>query len=117
MSKPELVEGESNGAGAGNRTRMSVGSGMERVNEFETLPVRIYRASSCVYAGVDVDVVIEVAMMPDEAAPEAGSQGLPGVAIVDSGRSCGVVFSVGGLIQACRGTTGGCGTRRTPRAG
>ncbi len=55
----------------------------------------------------DVDVVIEAAMILGEAAREGGSQGLPGVAIVDSGPSCGVVFSTGGLIQACRGKVGG----------
>ncbi len=68
-------------------------------------------------AGDDVDVVIEAAMIPGEPAREEGSQGLPGVAIVDPGSSCEAVFSTGGLIQACRGTTGGSGGRRTNRSG
>ena len=55
----------------------------------------------------DVDVVIEGATIPGELAREGGSQGLPGVAIVDPGSSCGVGFSAGGLIQARRGKVGG----------
>ncbi len=58
-------------------------------------------------AGGGGDVVIEAAMVPGEPARKEGSQGLPGVAIVDPGSSCEVVFSTGGLIQACRGKAGG----------
>ena len=57
--------------------------------------------------GADVDVVIEASMIVGKAAREEGSQGLAEVAIVDPGPSCGAVFSTGGLIQACRGKTGG----------
>jgi hypothetical protein len=41
----------------------------------------------------DVDVVIEAAMIAGAFGREEGSQGLPGVAIVVSEPSCGVVFS------------------------
>ena len=50
--------------------------------------------------GCDVDVVIEVTTITCDPAREGGSQGLRGVTIVDSGSSCDVVFSTGGLIQA-----------------